>query len=89
MSAMACDQTQHEWAFVHMPEAKVPEPGISPHPLTAETIASTCTLPRSLTPPNDHEWDLQNTQTKVQKKQTWRLHNKEKELNDEDACRCQ
>ncbi len=34
----------------HVPGTKVPEPGISPHPRTAETIASTRTLPRSLIP---------------------------------------
>jgi hypothetical protein len=53
MSATACDGTQCEWAFVNMPGTKVPEPGISPHPCTTETIVSTHTLPQSLTP-NDH-----------------------------------
>jgi hypothetical protein len=47
---------------------ELPEPQESKnHPRTAETTASTRTLPHEVSPPNDHEWDWQNTQTKSAK----------------------
>jgi hypothetical protein len=47
---------------------ELPEPQESKnHPRTAETTTSTRTLPHEVSPPNDHEWDWQNTQTKSAK----------------------
>jgi hypothetical protein len=61
---------------------ELPEPQESKnHPCTAETTALTRTLPHEVSPPNDHEWDWQNTQTKCAKEanvETPRLHHKAK-----------